>query len=435
MRVLGAFCLTEGASHDREVGPPSFLDLMRSGCLDGSRESIDEFVKFNSDDLETVDLQDEHEVSLLMHHFADSIRLCPQNKYLPTRLRSLSPFLTMGRNGLRRSWNEPSREEASPMMASMIVLNAELDCDLGHLDGNQSRVVGSDSIKGVVGIISASSDTTTFNDIDQRTIFYNTEALLYLIPDLRVALTKLGPSVDDVAEIQLWRGAATEPIIFRSQATPYHPDRPDQLHNTRLLLSADRSRFYVVVKSPAAHAFEFVVYQGTPDSSSYVTEVFRSGSKPIINGDLLECDGRVLNLNTGGASHVALSSFPDKPMPEDTVVLVDRHRQTGDRFIDSAYHFKQQSLVDVSRTRLLAVFSRNCGLFSAHIKKSRDPRIFQVRRICGLLSTPTRSEEEALALIADLIAGRSYSDADITRLFAEIAEGVRTTPVASFDSE
>ena len=219
--------------------------------------------------------------------------------------------------------------------------------------------------------------------------------VISVIPDLGVSLVVVRKQLARSGSsffVEVWRGVNDR--IRLSYIRCIDAD------HFALKLSADRSHFYIVFLAPSGF---YRVLVGSTIPFTYLEETpYKSHAPPVIDGDYLEMDGRLINL----ASFWTVGKT-DLPLPEDFVL------RSGDKI----------ELVDISRSRLVDIFRRNCMDFGSMLPDAREVRVMQLRHICSLLIGSTRNELRALELIDQFTTGRRRSDADVTRMFGEVIDG------------
>ena len=222
--------------------------------------------------------------------------------------------------------------------------------------------------------------------------------IISFIPDLLVSLVlvrKALPKSGYTYGLELWRGQDDRVKIC---AQVRHKD----YRQFRLMMSADRTHFYVVYM--AGKGVYRVMIGSTEPYSQLEDSQYRSTERPLIDGDLLEVDGKLINL----ASYWKVGKV-DNPLPEDFLL---RH-SAPDGFPE---------LVDTTKSRLVEVFRHNCMDFGGLIPENRNPRVKLLADICSSLLGSKRNEGRALVLIDQFTQGRRRSDVDVTRMFGEVVE-------------
>ena len=279
---------------------------------------------------------------------------------------------------------------------------------LGQLGGRPNAIVGSYHIKGVGvnPLESVAVDTGLLRKDGTMGAILSYDLLgpgqiVSMIPDLGVSLILMRRGGKSFY-LELWKHGGERLQVAKVRASDHD--------KFALRLSADRSHFYIVYMITGDY---YRITIGSPEPFSQLEETdYKSLAAPVIDGDYLESEGQLTNL----ASYWAVGKT-DYPLPEDLVV---RSRREDNKV----------ELVDISRSRLVDIFRRNCMDFGSMLPDTRDVRVMQLKQICSLLTGATRNEVAALNHIDQFTKGMRRSDGDVTRMFAELVEGRSAQPRA-----
>lgn len=387
----GAESRTEGddqlVMNVMEQSDKPLMRVMHMCGIPGTRGELEKFLRYSQSELA---VHDGRELLLSLYPLMKH-RMTGINRYLPAGIE----FFSSNPLQIRRPSEPIGRHDC---------VKCTVKCNnFLPMWSNSKEVVGSYTVKYF-----GSDDFCQPLAIDMRMVgpfskdgcysflcSDNNLKIASFIPDLRVWLMVVRkPTTSGSSHLEVWRGQDDRVKLPRIKFM-------DQ--NSYLKLSANRTHFYVIIK---LYNKNYRVLIGSTEPFTELEDaLYNSPVEPVIDGDLLEMEGKLVNL----ASFWEVGKL-DYPLPEDFVLRAT----PGDTV----------TLVDTTKSRLVDSFRQYCKDFRSLLPRTREPRILLLEYICKLLTSgKLKDEENALQLIAKFTEGRRRSDGDIVRMFGELIEG------------